>query len=322
MTRIRMVPDDVRHVAHGLGLSAANLEKIPADLKRIPAQISSAWQGGNADYYAREISRLAVDLQSEIENLRYLSSRLNSEVNEWERADSFGSFSSAVPRVFLPGAISPLLLFPASITYKNSPTPFWNGKIVKDWEAKLDVTVADKWTSSNGWEDDADFELGAKISLIEGVYKEGQSSSNWAIRNHDIGGVIGEYKVGANEAGLQFGVGEKGFRMGVYGEYSAIKTSGAAVLGSSLFGLTASVGGSAGSAQGFLGYQEGTVGASVGASVAAAEIGVGLNVAGANVGLKAGASLGFELGIKLGANTEVKAGPFKIGLTFGKAITD
>lgn len=97
MTRIRMVTEDVRQVAHGLGLGAAELESLPSDLKKISGNISSAWQGGNADHYAREIRSLADGLRGEVENLRHLSSRLNNEVAEWENADAaFGKVVSAV----------------------------------------------------------------------------------------------------------------------------------------------------------------------------------------------------------------------------------
>jgi uncharacterized protein YukE len=97
MTRIRMVTEDVRQVAYGLGLSEAELEGLPSDLKKLYGEISSAWQGGNGDYYAREISSLADGLRGEVENLRHLSSRLNNEVTEWQNADAaFGKVVSAV----------------------------------------------------------------------------------------------------------------------------------------------------------------------------------------------------------------------------------
>ena len=157
---------------------------------------------------------------------------------------------------------------------------------------------------------------------MDGAYAYGEGSSKWQLGRYYFGGAVGDYGVCQGEAGAQFGVGEDGFIAGAYGEYDAVAISGGAVLGGSLLGLTVSAGGSAGSAEGFVGYKEGTVGATVGASAVAGEVGVGLNVAGANIGVKAGASVGFELGIKLGAETEIKAGPFKIGLSFGKAITD
>lgn len=322
MARIRMVTEDVRQIARELNLAANELASLPFRVKQLSTSISSAWQGGNADHYSRAIYNLAGDLQQEVSNLQYLSIRVNTEVGEWENADSLGLFSSSASQIFLPGAVSPLLMLPALMNYQNTTPVFWNGEIIKDWEAELDFTVADKWTSSKGWGSDESLELSAKISFVEGSYAEGQDSSNWLLGNYDIGGVVGEYGISKGESGAQFGVGTDGFIAGIYGEYDAVQASGSAVLGGSLLGLTLSSSGSAGSAQGFVGYKDGTVGASVGASAVAGEVGLGVNVAGANIGVKAGISVGLELGIKFGKDTEIKVGPFKIGLSFGKAITD
>ena len=73
------------------------MEDIPSDLKNLSENISSAWQGGNAEHYAGEINKLAGDLQSEIERIEYLSSRLNNEVAEWENVDAtFGKVISSI----------------------------------------------------------------------------------------------------------------------------------------------------------------------------------------------------------------------------------
>lgn len=101
VTRIRMVTEAVRQVAQGLSLGANELEDLPSDLKNLSEGLSSAWQGGNVEHYAGEISNLASDLLGEIENIGYLSSRLNNEVSEWENVDAtFGKvISSIVDRV-------------------------------------------------------------------------------------------------------------------------------------------------------------------------------------------------------------------------------
>jgi len=277
-------------------------------------------------------------LQREAINLQRLAVRVGNEVSEWENADDNGTRTIMQQFGFLlPGAGILVPMLPAAMAFQNLSLPngysgggsggggggsWGEANLVKDWEAGLDLTLSDKWTSGNGWEEDAKIGAEAKISLMDGAYAEGEGSSNWQLGRYDIGGTVGEYGVSQGEAGAQFGVGEDGFIAGAYGEYDAVAVSGGAVLGGSLLGLTISAGGSAGSAEGFVGYKEGTLGASVGASAVAGEVGMGLNVAGANIGVKAGASVGFELGIKLGAETEIKAGPFKIGLSFGKAITD
>jgi hypothetical protein len=63
------------------------------------------------------------------------------------------------------------------------------------------------------------------------------------------------------------------------------------------------------------------VGGSIGVSLISGETGIGVNVANMNVGVRGGLSFGLEFGVKVGAETEVKFGPFKLGLSFGAAKT-
>jgi len=338
MTRIHMETEVVQETARLLDWTCGELYYMPPKLKNLASAISGAWQGGKSGHYASELRRMGEILQREAINLQRLAVRVGNEVSEWENADDNGTRTIMQQFGFLlPGAGVLVPMLPAAMAFQNLSLPngysgggsggggggsWGEANLVKDWEAGLDLTLSDKWTSGNGWEEDAKIGAEAKISLMDGAYAEGEGSSNWQLGRYDIGGTVGEYGVSQGEAGAQFGVGEDGFIAGAYGEYDAVAVSGGAVLGGSLLGLTISAGGSAGSAEGFVGYKEGTLGASVGASAVAGEVGMGLNVAGANIGVKAGASVGFELGIKLGAETEIKAGPFKIGLSFGKAITD
>jgi len=324
-----METEVVQETARLLDWTCGELYYMPPKLKNLAGSISSAWQGGKSGHYASELRRMGEILQREVINLQRLAVRVGNEVSEWENADDNGTRTIMQEFGFLlPGAGILVPMLPAAMAFQNltltSGYPGSGGETstVKDWEAGLDLTFSDKWTSGSGWEKDAEIGAEAKISLMDGAYAEGEGSSNWQLGRYDIGGAVGEYGVSQGEAGAQFGVGEDGFIAGAYGEYDAVAISGGAVLGGSLLGLTVSAGGSAGSAEGFVGYKEGTVGASVGASAVAGEVGMGLNIAGANIGVKAGASVGLELGIKLGAETEIKAGPFKIGLSFGKAIMD
>ncbi len=333
MTRIHMDTEAVRETARLLNRTAGELDNLPSKLKNLAGSISSAWQGGRSGNYANELRKVGNALQQEVANLQRLAAQVGNEVNEWEDADNNGA-RSFIQRsgLLFPGVgiLTPLL--PSTLIFKNPSMPdVYSGDdggsrkgsdLIKDWEANFDFTFSDKWTSDDGWNKDTELGLEAKLGVFEGAYVEGERSSNWQLGRYDIGGTVGEYGVSQGEAGAQFGVGEDGFVAGAYGEYDVATASGGAVVGGSLLGLTFSAGGSAGSAEGFIGYKEGTVGASVGASAVAGELGLGLNVAGANIGVKAGASLGFELGVKLGTDTEIKAGPFKIGLSFGKAITD
>ncbi len=329
MSKIHMETEDVRETARLLDWTAGELYPMPPKLRNLASSISSAWQGGRAEDYSGEIYRQAENLQREVLNLQRLAVRVGGEVGEWENAD--GNGARAIKSQYgylLPGSGVLFSTLPATIISQN--LTFVNGQqvaseedgFIKDWESGIDVTFSDKWTKSDGWGDGTDLGIEAKFNLIEGTYIEGESSSNWQMGQYDIGGTVGEYGISQGEAGAQFGWDEKGLVAGAYGEYDLVDVSAGAVFGGSLLGLTLNTGGSAGSAEGFVGYKDGTVGASIGASAIAGELGLGLNVAGANVGVKAGLELGFELGIKIGAETEVKVGPFKIGLSFGKAITD
>jgi len=333
MTLIRMVTEEVRQVAHSLGLGASELEDLPSQLKSLSNNLSAAWQGGNAEYYAGEIFRLSVDLDQEIQNLLSLSSRVNNEVSEWESADSNNSHMGTIQiSPFLPatGALlsaAPAALVARNLTVVNMPPASPNTSLVRSWETGLNLEVSDRWTKKSGWKDgEVDIGVDAKFDLVDGALIEGEDSSNWDLGGHDIGGAIGEYGISQGEAGLKFGIGTDGFNAGAYGEYDLAAASGSMVLGSSILGITLSGGASAVSADGFIGIKSEdfvpTVGASVGGSFASGEVGLGINVAGINVGVEAGLSAGIEFGIKLGGETEVKAGPFKIGLNFGKAITD
>ena len=134
MTRIRMVTEAVRQVAHGLSLGANELEDLPSDIKNLSENLSSAWQGGNAEHYAGEIRKLSGDLKEEIEDLQYLSSRLNNEVGEWENADRFDSSGrvaiGVTAAILTAGAALPIASQTLHATMSVSPkAPGPNGMI-------------------------------------------------------------------------------------------------------------------------------------------------------------------------------------------------
>ncbi|MFZ5903241.1 MAG: hypothetical protein ACOYZ8_06805 [Chloroflexota bacterium] len=334
MTRIHMKTDEVRETARLLDWTAGELYYAPFKLKNLANSIAGAWQGGKSARYAAELRRQGELLQHEVINLQRLAKRVRQEVAEWENADNNGARGFVLETSpILPGAGGLLPLLPAAMYYQNltfageQPATGGETSYGLDWEESLFLETSDKWTKSSGWEN-GEVELGvdAKFSLVDGAFKEGEGSGNWDWGGHDIGGAVGEYGVSQGEAGLGFGVGEEGLDAGAYGEYDLATASGAVVLGGSMLGITLGGGVSAVSAEGFIGVKSEdwapTVGASVGASVASGEVGLGLNIAGLNIGLEAGLSAGVELGVQLGAESEVKVGPFKVGLNIGKAISD
>lgn len=330
MTRIHMDTEVVRETARLLDWTAGEIYYMPPKLKSLAGSISSAWQGGRAGYYASELRRMSAILQREVINLQRLAVRVRNEVNEWENADNNGArgfIFGENPFLLGSGALLPAL--PAALYYQRTPLvlgpPTTNGESspIQDWEGSLDLEFSDKWTKSGGWKDGAvDLGVDAKIGLIDGAYKEGEGSSNWKLGKYDIGGAVGEYGLSQREAGVEFGFGEDGFTAGAYGEYDLATAAGGMVLGGSLLGLTFSGSASAVSADGFVGIKDNTAGASIGVSLASGDVGIGLNIAGINIGLEAGLSAGVELGVQVGSESEVKFGPLKIGLNIGKAIND
>lgn len=332
MTRIHMETEQVSQLSHQLALSAAGMEDFPREIHSLAMDLGSAWQGGNAEDYKRQIRRLSEDLKREIENLARLAAQVGREVDQWETADTNGAHSFQSVTTFPHYGLNTEAQTQLSpLRYPDLPVPQEPNNSL-DWEASLDVVGVDQWTRREGWNTEAEVNLGVKVDLLEGAYREGEGSASWSLGGMDVGGVIGDYGVSQGEAGVKFGMDEDGFNAGAYGEYDLVDASAGAVLGSSLLGLTLSASGAVGSADGFIGVKSDfkdtkgreavRVGASIGASAVSGELGLGMNIGGANVGVSAGLSLGLEFGIELGSETRLKAGPFKVGLKLGKAISD
>ena len=102
----------------------------------------------------------------------------------------------------------------------------------------------------------------------------------------------------------------------VYGARGKIE---GALVGDKNLGWTAGVQAKALSAEGFIGYRDGSVGGKVGVNLASIEGETGINVAGANVGVSGGIGLKLELGLELGKKSRVHFGPFTLGFSFGGA---
>lgn len=336
MSVIRMETENVRAAAQKVDWAAGELYYKPSKMRSVASSLTSAWEGGHASAYAAELRRLAGILQTEVINLQRLAQRLRREVDEWEEADRNGIGTNQVLDFFRPGnlpyfsgvtATTPIGLIATLPMIPHQQASLGSGAggghgLDFSGEFGIEQSVTE-WTKSDGWHD-GEPKLGfeAKIGVFDGAYAEGEGTGNWEVGGVDIGGTVGEYGVSQWEAGAKFGVGEDGFTAGAYAEYDLAEVSGAMVLGSSLLGITLKGEASAGSADAFVGLKDNTIGASIGASAAAGDIGLGLNIAGVNIGVEAGLSAGIEFGIEIGAETEVKVGPFKVGLNFGKAISD
>src|SRR3990170_3326630 len=192
-------------------------------------------------------------------------------------------------------------------------------KKVEEEESFFDPEVELEFSRSRdlrGGDPDKGVSLGVK--LVDGAYYDADDVTGQAM------GI--DYKadvqLGAGEAGFGFSRDSKGeVFVGAYGEFKAYNFEAEGVYGSSDLAVTSGTNISAGKLGGSFGYKDGTVGGSFGGSLVSGEVEVGANVAGVNVGVNAGLSFGFELGLQLGKKTEVKLGPFTIGLSFGAAKT-
>jgi|APSaa5957512622_1039677.scaffolds.fasta_scaffold40442_2 hypothetical protein len=331
MTMIRMETENVRDAAVKIDYAVQELSLKPRRMRSAANSLKSAWSGRQASKLAGELKNKAALLDAEVDNLQMLAQRMRNEVSEWEYADNNKMGVDSLAGIIQTG--NPLPLFLGGVIIFG-PKPIFSHLPVQpklsepnnlpDWEIEIGKEqFVTEWTKNKGMQDGKpSLGVQANIDLFDGAYAEGEGSANWDVGGADIGGTVGEYGVSQWEVGAKFGAGEDGFTAGAYAEYDVAEVSGAMVLGSSMLGITLGGEASAGSADAFVGYKEGTVGASIGASAAAGEVGLGLNVAGINVGVGAGLSAGVEFGITIGAETEVKVGPFMVGLHFGKAISD
>jgi WXG100 family type VII secretion target len=132
----------------------------------------------------------------------------------------------------------------------------------------------------------------------------------------------GEVSAVSGEAGLGFGLNDKGDFIGGFGKITGAEASTSVALGLGIAGLGVGLGVGAKALEGevFAGYKDGEVGAKIGATLAAVDATVGLNVFGKNVGVTGEVGLKFELGLTIGKKTELDLGLFSIGLELGDQL--
>lgn len=127
----------------------------------------------------------------------------------------------------------------------------------------------------------------------------------------DLGKISAKLGIGmTDKGGIQAGIDAKA--------YVATGTA-TAVMGDQNLAYTDSTEVKALGVEGFAGYKDGSVGATVGANLVSVERQVGFNIGGYNISLTGEVGVKAELGGSIGKNTEIKVGPFSIGLSFGGA---
>ena len=165
---------------------------------------------------------------------------------------------------------------------------------------------------------------GIKINIYKNQYYDAKDViKDITVAGLDIGNLKVDGQFGKVQSGAAFGYDKQTgkYSAGGFAEASTYQLTGETVVGNEYAGVTgdAQVDGPKGEV--FLGYKDGSVGGSIGVSLLSGETGVGVNVANVNVGVRGGLSFGLEFGLKVGAESEIKFGPFKLGLSFGVAKT-
>ncbi len=315
MTKIHMDTDETRNLARTISRQVGNIDDLIDQLRRSKGRLSSAWHGGSRSArFLNSFSTLISTLDNKNHELDTLALRVNREIDQWLDVDSNFAARNRYPpgKFYKPGE-------------KRKPTFEFFPKKEIDLKILEGSDTVNKWTPSDGWEEesgDPKIDVGVEIPIIGGNLGEGEVHA----QNKEFGFLpvsssasyeLGEYEAGI-KAGYDFTDQEASF--GLFGEVTAAKASATRTVGTAMFGFTTGVAATAGNVEGFLGYKDGTAGASIGATAGSLEINQGLNIAGYNIGVSAGVSAGFEAGIKVGPEVKVKFGPFRAGLHFGKAI--
>jgi uncharacterized protein YukE len=324
MATLHMQTENVRSAASRLDQAVNELDRKPDEIKSAASSLKGAWQGGRSSYYATELRKLADTLQDELIDLERLARQLQKEVDEWEAAGAHLGKGGRLPGQFL---------FPIhSFENNDSGEKYWD--TLKWWLAittpgLMPSLVLTEWVYTN-WEPIStwvnDHRRWSGFGGYEGSLSEvadGENPERVLYGKVGVGDTAidgGYYKISDWEAGAKVGFGEKGFSAGVYGEYDLAEVEGVGVIGDSGFGFTTIGTVTAGAVDAFAGIKDNDFGASIGGSVAGAELGLGFNVAGYNIRLVGGIEAGLEAGFKIGDDTRVKAGPFQVGVSFGKAL--
>lgn len=309
MTTIHMETEKVHALAKKLDSEGERMLSSLSQTRSAASRLHFTWQGGNADNFNDDLNRLIRQIENHIISLQNLSAQVSHEADEWTSKDVFDRTGTNHSSLNSPALLSGTTLFTAAATAaiaeQNIHTPSWlEEHFIFDLGASLNKSYLSR-TGKQNWHHEkfkpqAELKVGVGDTIAEGKY----------------------YSWGKWEAGAKVGVDKKGWDAGVYAEGSVFEAHKSEVVGSSLFGFTATGAVSAGSAEVFAGMKDNRVGASIGGSLVSGELGIGLNLFGYNIGLSGGAGLGLEAGFKIGAKTEAKLGPFKLGISIGKAVVE
>ena len=313
MTRIRIDTDQVREAGRRLIAKSTQVDEIGSELQSAIGSLDTwAWDGASrwrAEPMLDRVRPESAAVAEELDRLGRILVRV-ADVFEQEDATAARNLEGMKWVDFTPGANSV-----DSAGGRSGTSASGKGGVGLGGSVGLSTSYDlndHKWSKGKG--------AGLKFKVVDGaLYDAEDVTGDVKVGGKDIGDYKADLKGGIYEVGAKVGVGKDGFTAGAYGEVGVGEATAEGVIGSTAFGLAAAGTVAGPKAEGFIGIKDNTLGASIGGSLVSAEAEAGLNIAGANVGVKGGVSLGLEFGFKIGQETEVKFGPFKVGLSFGKA---
>jgi hypothetical protein len=166
---------------------------------------------------------------------------------------------------------------------------------------KMDSEVDDgERVTTIGWG-----EQGSLVTLPLAQYQNGDFQNNV------------DAQFGTSAIGVGYMMKGDNLYAGVWTSATAASVSDEGSYGSKNLAVTYGGDASALSATGFAGVEDDSVGIDAGVSLVSVDGSVGTNVGGVHVGVTAGIGLSLNFGVEVGKKTEVKLGPFSIGLDFG-----
>ncbi len=308
MTQIRIDTDHTGQVGRRLVSAANRLDEIGRELQHAIGTLDTwAWDGASRARAEPLLGQVRPESQRLGQELDALGRKLMRVAAAFEQEDNVAARNmEEMPWVdFTPG----------TAVGGSSGMAGGAGSGIE-----IDGFAGPSWSFDREGKRERDLETEVDVKLVDGALYDAQDATgDVKVGGRDIGDYRADVQAGKYEVGARLGFGEDGFTAGAYGEVSSIEATAVGVVGGSALGLAAAGTVAGPKAEGFIGIKDNTLGVSIGGSLASAEAEVGLNVAGANVGVTGGVSLGFELGFKIGKDTEVKLGPFKVGLSFGTA---
>lgn len=248
-------------------------------------------------------------LAGELEKLAEVIARMLANESEVE---------TAITVTFVPDTGSGVGTILAPVSASNGTADVGAGGGADVWSylsSKYDLSSEAKGTLVS-----SEKSVGVSVDISGNLWDKGESTETKVagVSIKDSNGIrLGVFGASAGlDASLDPNA-EHWAQAGVSAEFTAVELYHEDVVGSDKWGVTDNANVKALSADAFAGFQDGTLGAQAGVDLVSATGGVGVNVAGVNVGVDATIGIKAELGIEIGKKVEVKLPFVSFGFSIG-----